>query len=108
MAKKTESVDYQKLVSEICGILKVEEANVVEAVRQYAQAAGRPIVAAAVLLDPIAKEPRVVFLKNSGDTSFAEAEFTLNAAIDHVKALKAQEAVKQQMKAESEEPASQK
>lgn len=96
MAKKNEGLDYQKLISEICEILEVGEENVLEAVRQYAQAARRPVVAAAILIDPIANEPKLVFMKNSGDVSFSEAEYMLSAAMDSVKSMKAQDMLRRQ------------
>lgn len=112
MAKKTESkientesVDYQKLVSEICSILQVEEANVLDAVKQYAQAAKRPIMAAMVMIDPLINEPRVSFIKNVGEVAFTEAEFSLSTAMDFVKSLKVQEAMRQQSKEGNSEAA---
>lgn len=105
MAKKTEvvasPVDYQKLVSEICGILQVEESSLVEAVRQHAQAAKRPMVAATIFLDPLLPEPKLSFIKNNGEVTYLEAEYVLNAAMDFVKGLKAQDAVKKKMEEES-------
>lgn len=96
MAKKSESLDYQKLISEICSILQVEESNVIEAVKSYAQAARRPVVAATIMIDPILSEPKISFIKNNGEVAFLEAEYALNSAMDFVKALKAQEMVKKQ------------
>lgn len=99
---ESENVDYKKLISEICEILQVEESNVVDAVKQYAQATKRPIMAAMIMIDPLLNEPRVSFVKNIGEVAFSEAEYSLSVAMDFVKALKAQENIKQQNKKESE------
>lgn len=105
MAKKNEGLNYQKLISEICEILQVDDTQVVEAVKQYVQAARRPVVAAAILLDPLLKEPKVVFMKNSGEVNFGEAEYTLSAATDVVKSLKAQDMLKRQAEEQKSEGA---
>lgn len=98
---ESESIDYKKLISEICDILQVEEANVLDAVRQYAQATKRPIMAAMIMIDPLLSEPKISFIKNIGEVAFNEAEYSLSVAMDFVKALKAQEAIKQQAKKEA-------
>lgn len=99
---KKENIDYKKLVSEICEILQVEEANVLDAVKQYVQATKRPIMAAMIMIDPLLNEPKVSFIKNIGEVAFSEAEYSLSVAMDLVKALKAQEMIKQQSKKEGE------
>lgn len=101
LENKTEEIDYQKLVFEICSTLQVKEENLLEAVKEYAQAAKRPIIAAMIMLDPLIGEPRVSFVKNVGEVAFTEAEFSLSAAMDLVKSLKAKEALKQQSKDEN-------
>jgi hypothetical protein len=99
---ENQGIDYKKLISDICEILQVDESNVVDAVKQYAQATKRPVMAAMIMIDPLLSEPRVSFIKNIGEVAFSEAEYSLSVAMDFVKALKAQEVVKQQSKKESD------
>ena len=101
MAKKTEIlIDYKQIVTEICELLKTDDSQITETVKSLIQAAQRPIIAASVLFDPALKEPKVIFVRNFGETSFQDAEGVLSSAIDYVKTLKAQEFAKKQAEEE--------